>query len=149
VGYVTAQVEPGDSAEPVEVAEDGETPLELASVDVSSPTSAERTVLQREEVPVANAQSATGTGTMRIGADADVVSQLDASLDEASASLSAAEPVAAQILPAPEPHQLAPGGVGGGTGDDRTLSIAVLVLAGVLGLSIMFGLIRPRDFAAE
>ena len=149
VGYVTAQVEPGDSGEPVEVADDGELPLELASVDVSSPTSSNRTVLQREEVPVANAQSATGTGTMRIGADADVVSQLDASLDEAFASLSAAEPVAAQILPAPEPHQLAPGGVGGGTGDDRTLSIAVLVLAGVLGLSIMFGLIRPRDFAAE
>lgn len=149
MGYVPAQGESGEIVETVEVVAASETPLELASVDVSSPTSSNRTVLQREEVPVANAPSESGTGTVQLGSDSDVLSDLDTSLKEATASLPSADPVAAQILPAPEPHQLASGGVGDGAGDDRTLSIAVLVLAGLLALSIMFGLIRPRDFAAE
>ncbi len=146
VGYVPAQGEPGES---VEVVAASEAPLELASVDVSSPTSSNRTVLQREDEPVANAPSATGTGTAQFGTVSDVLSDLDTSLTEAAASLPSADPVAARILPAPEPHQLAQGGVGDGAGDDRTLSIAVLVLAGLLALSIMFGLIRPRDFTVE
>ncbi len=152
VGYVPAAVEPSESVEvveDVEVVEASEAPLELASVDVSSPTSSNRTVLQSEEVPAANAPSATGTGTVQLGTDTDVLSDLDTSLKEAAASLPLADPVAARILPAPEPHQLAPSGFGDGAVDDRTLSIAVLVLAGLLALSIMFGLIRPRDFAAE